>query len=485
MSLYPNMPMGTNSELRSSHRQCTFVATVACAILFLAPQTVFPQTVTINTPMGPVKIDVSHLGPDGDLVSASDPEPASFRPPQIFSVPLPSGSGARALGSAGAFTALADDATSASWNPGGLVQLEEPEFSFVLHVTDESQTHFSDDSFFMVGDNEFSDVQLNYLSLVVPFRASGRNWSFSANYQKAYDFANRFTADLRSVTSTHETRMDKDEYSSTHTQFFQDSQSEMTLVTRKDTTIRTTLDQLQSQDLASSLSFEQEGVIDALSHAVAVELTPRISLGATLNAYQSGVITDSPIRATTTARYSGTSHSHVESTSTRSTGTSYSYDGVAHIELGGPNPITIDVPFSGADTLPTITDTSSSVTDETLMIDGTYSEINEFRNLHGYNATLGAIVTVSRHLSLGATVDLPWSAETTQTRTIRNTINTLDPTGTMVLDTSARRQRAPSSTCISPSTGHAAQLSAGPPNSTRCWMSATRSGPTSTTKRAA
>ena len=42
------------------------------------------------------------------------------------------GSGARAFGMGGAFIAVADDATAASWNPGGLGQLERPEFSFVL-----------------------------------------------------------------------------------------------------------------------------------------------------------------------------------------------------------------------------------------------------------------------------------------------------------------------------------------------------------------
>jgi hypothetical protein len=43
----------------------------------------------------------------------------------------PVGSGARALGMGGAFIAVADDATAASWNPGGLIQLETPEVSVV------------------------------------------------------------------------------------------------------------------------------------------------------------------------------------------------------------------------------------------------------------------------------------------------------------------------------------------------------------------
>jgi long-subunit fatty acid transport protein len=43
----------------------------------------------------------------------------------------PVGSGARAAGMADAFVAIADDATAASWNPAGLIQLEEPEISAV------------------------------------------------------------------------------------------------------------------------------------------------------------------------------------------------------------------------------------------------------------------------------------------------------------------------------------------------------------------
>ena len=42
----------------------------------------------------------------------------------IGAAPLPSGSGARALGQGNAFTAVADDATAASWNPAGLIQLD-------------------------------------------------------------------------------------------------------------------------------------------------------------------------------------------------------------------------------------------------------------------------------------------------------------------------------------------------------------------------
>jgi hypothetical protein len=36
------------------------------------------------------------------------------------------GAGARAMGMGGAFIAIADDATAASWNPSGLAVLERP-----------------------------------------------------------------------------------------------------------------------------------------------------------------------------------------------------------------------------------------------------------------------------------------------------------------------------------------------------------------------
>src|SRR5215510_12224823 len=45
--------------------------------------------------------------------------------------PAPVGSGARAQGKGLAFIAVADDATAASHNPAGLVQLQQPEVSVV------------------------------------------------------------------------------------------------------------------------------------------------------------------------------------------------------------------------------------------------------------------------------------------------------------------------------------------------------------------
>jgi long-chain fatty acid transport protein len=54
-------------------------------------------------------------------------------PVSVFGPSL--GSGARGLGMGGAFVAVADDATAASWNPGGLTTLHRPEISLVGQTT--------------------------------------------------------------------------------------------------------------------------------------------------------------------------------------------------------------------------------------------------------------------------------------------------------------------------------------------------------------
>ena len=54
------------------------------------------------------------------------------------------GSGARAMGMAGAFIAIADDATAASWNPAGLIRLERPEVSIVGAYFDRREDFSSD-----------------------------------------------------------------------------------------------------------------------------------------------------------------------------------------------------------------------------------------------------------------------------------------------------------------------------------------------------
>ncbi|MGA1863612.1 MAG: hypothetical protein ACMUHX_00970 [bacterium] len=54
---------------------------------------------------------------------------ADYPDMDMQATPNPVGSGARAMGMGGAFIGVADDATAASWNPAGLLQLRQPEIS--------------------------------------------------------------------------------------------------------------------------------------------------------------------------------------------------------------------------------------------------------------------------------------------------------------------------------------------------------------------
>ena len=109
---------------------------------------------------------------------------------RFTSSPNPVGSGARALGMGGAFIAICDDATAASWNPAGLVQLEKPELSVVYdyHKNDVS-SHYEAFPNASVSDGGV-DHSFNYLSAAYPFKLFSRNMTASLNYQHLYDFKN-------------------------------------------------------------------------------------------------------------------------------------------------------------------------------------------------------------------------------------------------------------------------------------------------------
>ena len=158
------------------------------------------------------------------------------------STPNPVGSGARAVGMGGAFIAVADDATAASWNPAGLTQLKKPEISFAL-------SYFRRRDDFTSGVHpETSGVQkslskdLNYLSIAYPFEFLERNMIVSLNYQLLYEF---------------------------------------------DRNIKTNIDYKPippfSNPAKQKIHFRQSGNLRALSPAYAIEVTPDFSLGVTFN----------------------------------------------------------------------------------------------------------------------------------------------------------------------------------------------------------
>ncbi len=101
------------------------------------------------------------------------------------------GSGARAFGMGGAFIAIADDATAASWNPGGLGQLEMPEFSFVLRTQayDYINPAIGDRNVF-TGPQNYSgeSFTFDFISFTYPFRIGGFKLVPQISYQRAISF---------------------------------------------------------------------------------------------------------------------------------------------------------------------------------------------------------------------------------------------------------------------------------------------------------
>ncbi|MGA1791924.1 MAG: OmpP1/FadL family transporter [bacterium] len=113
---------------------------------------------------------------------------AQVEPFSVSSPPTPVGSGARAMGIGGAFVAVADDATAASWNPAGLIQLQTPEVSAVYSVERRVERRYS--IFFpdIDGEEKTNISDLNYLSMAYPFNLARRNMVLSLNYQRLFDF---------------------------------------------------------------------------------------------------------------------------------------------------------------------------------------------------------------------------------------------------------------------------------------------------------
>jgi len=114
------------------------------------------------------------------LLFGAEPEiPCSFDPV---------GSGARAMGMGGAFIAVADDATAASWNSGGLIHLKFPEISLVLSGIDRREDISFGTDPDAGGSHSISEENINYLSATYPFSLFRRNMVVSLSYQHLYDF---------------------------------------------------------------------------------------------------------------------------------------------------------------------------------------------------------------------------------------------------------------------------------------------------------
>lgn len=153
----------------------------------------------------------------------------------------PVGSGARATGMGGAFIAVADDATAASWNPAGLIHLEKPEISFVYSYFNRGQSYNSSTHPELTGPtNETNLNDVNFASLAVPFVLLDRNMIVSINYQRLYDM-------------------------------------------NKNSNIGYRWDLLDGDYMNDRISFNQSGYLGAISPAIAIQVLPELYFGATVN----------------------------------------------------------------------------------------------------------------------------------------------------------------------------------------------------------
>lgn len=172
--------------------------------------------------------------------------------PNVNSAPNPVGSGARALGMGGAFVAVADDATAASWNPGGLPQLERPEISAVLNYSIWRES-FSRGLNFRHGRTDEVDFgSINYLSAAypIPWTFAGRNVVVSLNYQRKFDFERKLNFDYQNLTNAFGSALVG----------------------------------------GGRVDYTQEGSLSALSPALGIELTDQLSVGMAVNLYDQSLI---------------------------------------------------------------------------------------------------------------------------------------------------------------------------------------------------
>jgi long-subunit fatty acid transport protein len=196
------------------------------------------------------------------LFLGSESESATlFQQVGVASSPNPVGSGARAMGMGGAFIGVADDATAASWNPAGLIQLEKPEVSIVGGYFSRREEFSSSTRPEINNTGEVDGSNLNYLSAAYPFQFY-RNMVVSVNYQRLYDFNRSFSHRL--------------DFSSA------------------------------GLDVTQYKQFEQDGFVGAVGIAAAVQITPNLSLGVTLNIWTGQLFWDNGWKETFTERSVGT-----------------------------------------------------------------------------------------------------------------------------------------------------------------------------------
>ncbi len=159
----------------------------------------------------------------------------------------PLGAGARGLGMGGAFIAVADDGTAASFNPAGLAQLRRTELTVVGFQRDVEAT------INLSGRDPFSESTLNtaldFAGLSIPFEVGARTLTVQLSYRRSIDMVGRGVAVFTESILSDDPGPGIPPFA----------------------------------DVVADIRPEQEGAFHTASFAVAYEVTDRLLLGATVN----------------------------------------------------------------------------------------------------------------------------------------------------------------------------------------------------------
>lgn len=163
----------------------------------------------------------------------------------------PVGAGARGLGMGGAFIAVADDGTAASFNPAGLSQLRRTELAMVGFTDDLTSTLLVPlgDGSIQSKESKTRHSRPDFFGLAIPFEVGGKNLTVQLSYQRSVD-----------------------------------------LIGKGEDTIQDTINLSQIQpgltgtgDFIADIKPQQSGAFHAGSLSAGYEVTSRLSLGTSIN----------------------------------------------------------------------------------------------------------------------------------------------------------------------------------------------------------
>lgn len=157
----------------------------------------------------------------------------------------PIGAGARGVGMGGAFIAVADDGTAATFNPAGLAQLRRAELAVVGFGSSLS----SDVSGAGSDGASSSHEAMDFVGLAIPFDLNGRRLTFQLAYQRAVDLFGEGRATLVDELSFEELGFDAP----------------------------------GSAGVSVGVVPKQTGAIHNVSASAALQITERLSLGTSFN----------------------------------------------------------------------------------------------------------------------------------------------------------------------------------------------------------